>query len=421
LLSSQDDSRISELIPIRYGRMLASPFAFFRGAALIMAADLAVAPRSDLTAQLCGDAHVSNFGVFGSPERNLVFDINDFDETLPGPWEWDVKRLVTSLAIAGRGNGFGDADRDSIVRTCARSYRERMRELAELGELDVWYSHTAIDAATERSVDPKFAETIRRGAAIARSRDNLQASSKLTEIVDGRRRLICDPPLLVPIQDLVGEEEARRHEEHMGDLFEAYRATLERSRAALMSRFCYAGMARKVVGVGSVGNRAWVVMLTGRDEHDPLLMQVKEAGQSVLETYLGPSGHANAAERVVEGQRFMQAASDVLLGWLHCVGPDGHEGDYYVRQLHDWKGALSVESMSPPLLADYGRSCAQALARAHARTGDRIAIAGYLGNGEVADEGFTRFAERYADQNERDFEALRQAVADHRLVAETDL
>jgi uncharacterized protein (DUF2252 family) len=392
--------------------MLASPFAFFRGAALVMAADLAAGPRSDLTAQLCGDAHVSNFGVFGSPERNLVFDINDFDETLPGPWEWDVKRLMASLAIAARGNGFRDADRGDIVR---------MRELAALGELDVWYSHTAIDAVTEGSVDPKFAETIRRGAEIARSRDSLQASSKLTTVVDGRRRLISDPPLLIPIEELVGAKDAQRHEQHMGKLFEDYRASLDQSLASLVSRFRYAGMARKVVGVGSVGNRAWVVMLVGRDDHDPLLMQVKEAGQSVLEAYLGPSGHANAGERVVEGQRFMQAASDVLLGWLRCVGPDGHEGDYYVRQLRNWKGALPVESMSPLLLADYGRSCAHALARAHARTGDRIAIAGYLGGGEVADEAFTRFAERYADQNDRDFATLREAVADHRLVAETDL
>jgi uncharacterized protein (DUF2252 family) len=421
LLRSQDDSRISELIPIRYGRMLASPFAFFRGAALVMAADLAAGPRSDLTAQLCGDAHVSNFGVFGSPERNLVFDINDFDETLRGPWEWDVKRLMASLAIAARGNGFRDADRGDIVRTSARAYRERMRELAALGELDVWYSHTAIDAVTEGSVDPKFAETIRRGAEIARSRDSLQASSKLTTVVDGRRRLISDPPLLIPIEELVGAKDAQRHEQHMGKLFEDYRASLDQSLASLVSRFRYAGMARKVVGVGSVGNRAWVVMLMGRDDHDPLLMQVKEAGQSVLEAYLGPSGHANAGERVVEGQRFMQAASDVLLGWLRCVGPDGHEGDYYVRQLRNWKGALPVESMSPLLLADYGRSCAHALARAHARTGDRIAIAGYLGGGEVADEAFTRFAERYADQNDRDFATLREAVADHRLVAETDL
>jgi uncharacterized protein (DUF2252 family) len=421
LLSSQDHSRISELIPIRYGRMLASPFAFYRGAAVVMVADLAAGPNSGLVAQLCGDAHVANFGLFGSPERNLVFDINDFDETLPGPWEWDVKRLVASLAIAARGNGIRRTDSRSLVCSCARAYRERMRELAALGELDVWYSHTSVDATTEGSVDPRFADAIRRAAAKARTRDNIQASSKLTKVVDGRPRLISDPPLLIPIEELVGKDEARRHEAHMGELFEAYRASLDRSRAALMGRYDYEGMARKVVGVGSVGNRAWVVLLMGRDESDPLLMQVKEAGPSVLEAYLGPSDRANAAERVVEGQRFMQASSDALLGWLHCIGPDGHEGDYYVRQLRDWKGTISAEAMSPALLSDYGQSCAHALARAHARTGDRIAIAGYLGGGEVADNAFTRFAEQYADQNERDFAALREAVADQRVAVETDL
>ena len=421
LLTSQDECRVAELIPIRYGRMLASPFAFFRGAALVMAADLAKGPSCGLDVQLCGDAHACNFGLFGSPERNLVFDINDFDETLPGPWEWDIKRLVASLAIAGRGNRFGDDDRRNVVRACARAYRERMRELAALGELDVWYSHVVIDNATEASVDPRFAGKIRSAAAKARTRDNLEASSKLTTIVDGQRRLVCDPPLLVPIEELLGEQDARQHEQHMEELFGKYRASLAPSRAHLVRRYRYAGMARKVVGVGSVGSRAWVVMLLGRDDHDPLLMQVKEAGPSVLETYLGPSGYANAAERVVEGQRFMQASSDILLGWLRCVGPDDHEGDYYVRQLRDWKGAVSVESLSPATLCDYGRSCAHVLARAHARTGDRIAIAGYLGSGEVADEALTRFAEQYADQNERDFLVLREAAADHRIKAETDL
>jgi uncharacterized protein (DUF2252 family) len=421
LLSSQDHSRIPTLVPIRYGRMSASAFAFFRGAAQVMAADLAAGPSTGLTAQLCGDAHVSNFGLFGSPERNLVFDINDFDETLPGPFEWDVKRLVASLAIAARVNGFRVADRDDIVRGCARAYRERIRELAARGELDVWYSHMAVDANSEGGVAPKFAEAVRRAAARARTRDNLQASSKLTRVVDGRRRLVADPPLLVPIAKLVGEKEAEIHEQHMGDLMEAYRTSLDDSRANLAGRFRYAGMARKVVGVGSVGNRAWVVLLIGRDDDDPLLMQVKEAQRSALEAYLGPSGHANAAERVVEGQRFMQASSDIMLGWLRCVGPDGHEGDYYVRQLRDWKESPAIETMSPALMADYGRSCAHALARAHARTGDRIAIAGYLGGSEAADEALTRFGEQYADQNDRDFAALREAIADHRVMAETDL
>jgi uncharacterized protein (DUF2252 family) len=417
VLESQAKSRIAELIPIRYGRMLASPFAFFRGAALIMASDLATGANTGLDAQLCGDAHLSNFGLFASPERNLVFDVNDFDETLSGPWEWDVKRLVASLAVAGRANGFGPNEQEQVVRTCAKAYRDRMRTLAEMHELDVWYAHTAIDDALEASVDPKYARAIRRTAVEARARDSHQALSKLTCVVDGRRRIVSDPPLLVPIDELVGEKEAQRHEQHMGALIDAYRKSLAPSPRDLFGRFRYAGMARKVVGVGSVGTRAWVVMHFGRDDDDPLLIQVKEAQASVLEQYLRPSPYTNAGERVVVGQRLMQAGTDILLGWLHCVGPDGHEGDYYVRQLRDWKGSATVESMSPQLLADYGRSCGEVLARAHARTGDRIAIAGYLGSGDQADIAFTEFAEAYADQNERDYAALREAVASHRVVA----
>jgi uncharacterized protein (DUF2252 family) len=420
LLESQAADRVAELVPIRYGRMLGSPFAFFRGAALIMAADLAAGPRTGLNAQLCGDAHLCNFGLFASPERELVFDINDFDETAPGPWEWDVKRLVASLAIAGRGNGFGPGERELVVRSCAKAYRDRIRALAEMRELDVWYAHTAIDAALEAGVDPKYAQAIRRTAVKARSRDNLEALSKLTRRVDGQRRIVSDPPLLVPIDELVGEADARRHEQHMGALIAGYQASLDAGPRVLVGRFRYAGMARKVVGVGSVGTRAWVVMLLGRDDDDPLLMQVKEAQPSVLEPYLGPSGYTNAGERVVVGQRLMQASSDILLGWLRCVGPDGHEADYYLRQLDDWKGAASVQSMSPRLLADYGRSCGQVLARAHARTGDRLAIAGYLGSVDDADIAFTRFAEAYAEQNERDYTALREAVASHRVAADLE-
>jgi uncharacterized protein (DUF2252 family) len=421
LLESQASSRIPELIPIRYGRMLASPFAFFRGAAVIMASDLATGDHTGLTVQLCGDAHLSNFGLFASPERNLVFDINDFDETLPGPWEWDVKRLVASLAIAGRINGFGPQDRERAVRSAARAYRERMRTLAQMRELDVWYAHTTVDDALEATVDPKYAQAIRRTADKARSRDNLEALSTLTRIADGHRRLVSDPPLLVPIDELVGEQKAHRHEQHMSALFDAYRESLDASRRLLVSRYRYAAMARKVVGVGSVGIRSWVVMLLGRDDDDALLMQIKEAQPSVLEWYLGPSGYTNAAQRVVDGQRLMQAETDILLGWLHCVGPDGHEGDYYARQLRDWKGSVTVDSKSPQLLADYGRSCGHALARAHARTGDRIAVAGYLGSGDAADTALARFAEAYAQQNERDYATLREAVATGRVVAQSDL
>jgi uncharacterized protein (DUF2252 family) len=421
LLESQGHSRIAELLPIRYGRMLASPFAFYRGAALIMAADLAASEHTGLNAQLCGDAHLSNFGLFASAERNLVFDINDFDETLPGPWEWDVKRLMASLAIAGRGNGFSRDERGQVVRAAARAYRERIRELAAMRELDVWYAETDVNEALEASVDTKYARAIRRTAAKARSRDSLDALSKLTEVRDGRRRIVSDPPLLIPIDELVGEQEAARHERHMSALIDAYQDSLDPSRRGFGTRFGYAGMARKVVGVGSAGMRAWVVMLLGRDDDDPLLMQVKEAQPSVLEGFLGPSGYPNSAERVVVGQRLMQASSDILLGWLHCAGPDGHESDYYVRQLRDWKGSASVESMTPDLMADYGRSCGHALARAHARSGDRIAIAAYLGNGETADIALSHFAEAYADQNEDDYAALQETAASGRIAAESGL
>jgi uncharacterized protein (DUF2252 family) len=400
--------------------MLQSRYAFFRGAALLMAFDLASAPHTGFSAQLCGDAHVSNFGLFASPERSLVFDINDFDETLPGPWEWDVKRLVASVAIVGQENGFGREERENVVRTCARAYRDRMRTLATMRELDVWYARTVVNDEVEAGVDRTFARAIRQTAAKARTRDSLQALSKLTRVVDGQRRLVSDPPLLIPIDELVGQAQARRYEQQMSVLIEEYWQSLDPSRRGLIGRFRYVGAARKVVGVGSVGTRAWVVLLMGRDDSDPLLMQVKEAEPSVMEHYLGACGYANAAERVVQGERLMQASSDILLGWLQCAGPDGHEGDYYVRQLRDWKTSVTPESMTPQLLADYGQSCAHVLARAHARTGDRIAIAGYLGSGDVADIAFTRFAEAYAEQNDRDYEALREAVASGQVAAEHD-
>src|SRR4029077_11731002 len=349
------------------------------------------------------------------------FDINDFDETLPGPWEWDVKRLVTSVAIVAEESGFGREERERVLRACAQAYRDRMRMLAKMGELDVWYDHIVVDDALEADVDHAYGQAIRRTAATASTSDNLPALWKLTRVVDGRRLLASDPPLLIPIDELVGEAQARRYEQQMSVLFDEYRQSLDPSRRLLIGRFRYVGGARKVVGVGSVGTRAWVVLLLGRDDNDPLLMQVKEAEPSVLERYLGACGYANAAERVVQGERLMQASSDILLGWLRGVGPDGHEGDYYVRQLRDWKQSASVESMGAQLLTDYGRSCAHVLARAHARTGDRIAIAGYLGSGDAADIAFTRFAEAYARQNERDYATLREAVASGRVNAEADL
>ena len=421
LLESQAISRVPELMPIRYGRMLASPLAFLRGAALIMASDLAAGPDTGLNAQLCGDAHLCNFGLFASAERRLVFDVNDFDETLPGPWEWDVKRLAASLALAACGKGFSAAAREQVVRSCVKAYRQRMRTLAAKRELDVWYAEPRIDAALRRSVDPKFAQELRRAAGQARARDNLQALSKLTRVVDGQLRLVSDPPLLVPIDELVGEGEARSHKHQMAALIDGYRENLLPSLRVLAARFRYADMARKVVGVGSVGLRSWVVLMVGRNRDDPLMMQVKEAQHSVLERYLRPSAFTNAGQRVVVGQRLMQASGDILLGWLHTVGPDGHEGDYYVRQLLDWKGSLTVESMTPQMLADYGRSCGEVLARAHARTGDSIAIAAYLGTSDAADIAFTRFAEAYAKRNERDYAALQEAARDHRVPVARDL
>lgn len=294
LLQSQATSRIAELVPIRYGRMLLSPFSFYRGAALVMAADLAAGPHTGLIGQLCGDAHLSNFGLFGTPERNLVFDVNDFDETLPGPWEWDVKRLVASLAIAGRANGFPDSDREHVVRSCASGYRTRMQELASMGELAAWYTQTTIDEELQASVDNKFAKAIQQTAAKARTHDSLQAVSKLTETVDGQSRLISQPPLLVPIEELVGAAQAHQYEQQMEPFMQRYRDSLQDSRRPLIDRFRYVAMARKVVGVGSVGLRSWIMLLVGRDNHDPLLLQMKEAQPSVLERFLGASEYSNA-------------------------------------------------------------------------------------------------------------------------------
>jgi uncharacterized protein (DUF2252 family) len=418
LLETQARTRVAELVPIRYGRMLASSFSFYRGGALIMASDLATGPHTGLQVQLCGDAHLSNFGLFASPERNLTFDVNDFDETLPGPWEWDVKRLVTSLTVAARDNGFDAAACEYVTLAAAEGYRRRMLELAQMGELEVWYAHTYVNDAGMASVDRAFGRQIRREAAKARSRGQLQALNHLTRVVGARRRLVSDPPLLVPIGELVGAADAAEHERQMGTLMSSYAQSLDGHCRTLMSRFSYVEMARKVVGVGSVGTRAWIVLLLGRDDQDPLLLQVKEAQPSVLEQFLPACEYPNAGQRVVAGQRLMQASSDILLGWLRGVGPDGHEGDYYVRQLHDWKGSADVDSLNARVLADYGRSCGEVLARAHARTGDRIAIAAYLGRSDTADRALAQFARTYAEQNQSDYEALRAAAAAGSVTAE---
>jgi uncharacterized protein (DUF2252 family) len=426
LLEEQAVSRVPELVPIRYGRMLASPFAFFRGAALIMAADLAATPRSGLTVQLCGDAHLSNFGVFGSPERRLLFDINDFDETLPGPWEWDVKRLAASFAVAGRERGFGTTERRTIVLDAVRAYREAMREFAAMRNLEVWYAHLDVEvamAAFAREASRKQVERAEANIAKVRTRDSMQAFAKLTHMVDGEPRIVSDPPLIVPVEELLTEPMERDVlVEEIRSLIRPYRRSLQNDRRVLLEQFRFADIARKVVGVGSVGMRAWIILMLGVDGGDPLFLQAKEAQPSVLARFLGASQYANEGERVVRGQRLMQAASDIFLGWQRVTsGVDGVRRDFYLRQLRDWKGSASVETMTPRAMSIYGRLCGWTLARAHARSGDRVAIAAYLGGGDSFDRALAEFAEAYADQNERDLRMLEQAVADGRVTASTGL
>jgi uncharacterized protein (DUF2252 family) len=425
LLEEQAVTRVPELVPIRYGRMLVSPFTFYRGAALIMAADLATTPRSGLHVQVCGDAHLSNFGVFASPERQLVFDINDFDETLPGPWEWDVKRLAASFEIAGRDRGFTPADRRAIVLTMAEAYRTRMKQAAGMRNLDIWYAHIEVEALFEQlrnMATKKQRAKTRANLAKARTRDSMQAFAKLTHEVGGERQIIADPPLIIPIEDLlpVGRERDEIEGEVRGIIM-SYRRTLESDRRHLMEDFHYRHMARKVVGVGSVGTRAWILLMLGRDDQDPLFLQAKEAQESVLERFVGKSQYANSGQRVVAGQRLMQAASDIFLGWDRLTGIDGQTRDFYIRQLRDWKGSADVDTMSSSVMTLYARICAATLARAHARSGDRIAIASYLGNSDVFDRAIADFSSAYADQNERDYQTLAQAVDSGRVVAQTGL
>ena len=425
LLEEQGATRVSELVPLRYGRMLVSPFTFYRGAALIMASDLAATPRSGLKAQICGDAHLSNFGVFASPERQLMFDINDFDETHPGPWEWDVKRLAASFEIAGRDRGFDPAQRRDVVTAGVAEYRARMQQAAAARNLDVWYAHIEVDTLFE---DLKASATKKRQAraaanvAKARTRDSMQAFTKLTREVDGQRRIVSDAPLVVPIEELIPEGSARDDVEgELRGLIRSYRRTLETDRRELLEGFEYVHAARKVVGVGSVGTRAWIILMLGRDGQDPLFLQAKEAQESVLERFVGKSKYPNHGQRVVAGQRLMQAASDIFLGWQRVTGLDGVVRDFYLRQLRDWKGSADIDTMAHDLMAGYSRICGATLARAHARSGDRIAIASYLGNSDVFDRAIADFAVAYADQNERDYQALVDAVQSGRLEARTGL
>ncbi|MGW2277311.1 DUF2252 domain-containing protein [Streptomyces sp. NPDC001770] len=420
VLETQSAARVPELVPLRYGRMTESPFRFYRGAAAIMAADLAGTPDSGITAQLCGDAHLLNFRLLASPERDLVFDINDFDETLPGPWEWDVKRLAASLVIAARANGFSDRERAHLVRASVRSYRESMVRFATMRNLEVWYAK--IDEARLRAVaTTQLAERGRknldRALLKARTRDSRQVLAKLTEWSGGRRRILSDPPLVVPLTELVPEAEAVETEEQFRILLRRYGRSLPSDRRALLSGFRLADVARKVVGVGSVGTRCWILLLLGRDDDDPLFLQAKEADTSVLADHVGTSRYRNQGERVVAGQRLMQATSDIFLGWERAEGFDGRRRDFYIRQLRDWKGIAEPERMVPKGMTLFGEVCGATLARAHARSGDRIAIAGYLGRSDAFDRALGEFAETYADRNERDHAALVAAVRAGRLPA----
>jgi uncharacterized protein (DUF2252 family) len=420
MLRRQARRRVPELVPIRHGRMLASPFAFFRGAAAVMAADLASTPVTGIRVQLCGDAHLANFGGYAAPDRKLVFDLNDFDETLPGPWEWDLKRLSASVAVAARDLGFAAADRRDAVTRAALSYRETMREFADMRMLDVWYARLEVEELFARWAVRGGEQ--RKALEKARAKTSLRAFNKLTHEVDGRPRIISDPPLIVPIEELVEGTDEQQLEEVMVKLLGDYRKTLPDDRRTLIDGYEPVHFARKVVGVGSVGTRAWIVLLLGRDTRDPLFLQIKEAEASVLEPFAGRSEYRTPGQRVVEGQRLMQAASDILLGWLPDVpGIDGRRRHFYVRQLWDQKASARLEGVPPRELAVYAGVCGWTLARAHARTGPRAAIAAYLGSGDRLDRALADFAEAYADQNERDYAALVEAVKRGRIPAETGI
>jgi uncharacterized protein (DUF2252 family) len=424
ILTGESVARVPELVPIRYGRMLASPFTFFRGAAAIMAADLAGTPDSGLTVQACGDAHISNFGGFAAPDRRLVFDINDFDETLPAPWEWDVKRMAASIEIAGRERKMTAKERRTLVRASVSEYRRSMIDLAERGNLDIWYARLDVDTIRDRFGSDVRSKELANLAALeskARRKNSLRALTKLTRVVDGKLRFASVPPLLVPIEELQSPEAAAQQAEMAAGLIASYVETLSDDRRQLLGQYRYTHLARKVVGVGSVGTRAWVMLLQGRDEDDPLVLQAKEAEASVLEPYAGASTYATHGERVVNGQRLMQAASDIFLGWETLIGLDGVERDFYVRQLWDGKTSVETETMTLRGLTAYVRMCGWTLARAHARSGDREAIAEYLGGSPKFDKAIARFAASYADQNERDYAAMQEAVATGRIEARSDL
>jgi uncharacterized protein (DUF2252 family) len=422
LLVEQDATREADLVPVRHGRMMVSPFTFYRGAAKIMAADLNGTPTAGLDVQLCGDAHLSNFGAFGSPERDLLFDVNDFDETLPGPFEYDVKRLAASFTIAARNNGFRAAEARASTMASVAAYRKAMAEFATMGVLDVWYARMSeadllkiISGAGSKKQTQRARKTAKTTLAKARTRDSLQALSKLGELVDGQYRIVSQPPILIPARDLAAEYGSSQDiEQALHEQLHAYRDTLRDDQRQLLERFQLVDAARKVVGVGSVGTRAFIGLLQGNDEQDPLFLQIKEATSSVLEDYLPKSEYPNHGQRVVQGQRMMQAASDIFLGWTEGVDANRH---YYWRQLRDMKGSAEVEAMIPSGLTLYARACGWTLARAHARSGDPIAIAGYLGKSDRFDQSITDFSQRYADQNEKDYQAFTSAIRSGALTA----
>ena len=406
VLADEIPSRLQELVPLRHSRMLTSPFAFFRGGAGVMAGDLSRQRNTGLTAQLCGDAHLSNFGMFASPERHLLFDVNDFDETLPGPWEWDVKRLAASLAVAARQNGYADKQARKIVLAAVRRYQLAMHAFAELGNLAVWYARVDVDelqAELGADLSKTMSKRLDRTVKKARGRDHLRSLNKLTEVVDGRRRFVADPPLLVPLSQVVTDRPEEDAVAEVTDLVRQYSGTLLPGPRELVRSFDFVDMARKVVGVGSVGTRCWVILLIGRDENDPLFLQVKEAQASALAPFLPRANSVSQGVRVVTGQRIMQATSDIFLGSQTAVGIDGVTRDFYIRQLQDWKGSLPVEAMIPKGMRLYGELCAWTLARAHARSGDRIAIASYLGHDDAFAQAVEAFAQAYADLNEQDY------------------
>jgi len=423
-LIEQAKSRVPELVPIRHGRMLVSPFTYYRGAALPMAADLATTPTSGLRVQLCGDAHLSNFGAFASPSRRLVFDVNDFDETLPGPFEWDVKRLAASLAVAGRDNGFGGKDRRQIELAAAESYRKAMRAFAGQNFMDVWYAHLDVDDAISEfrsQLKAKRVKLTEKMVAKAYTSDSMKALNKLTAEVDGQRRIVSEPPLIAPVEEIFSDVQADAIYDLIREVLGKYRRTLQSDRKHLVEHFTLVQLARKVVGVGSVGTRAWIVLMEGGDETEPLFLQAKEAQTSVLAAYCGRSQYSNQGERVVAGQHLMQAESDIFLGWTRVTGPDGVDRDYYVRQLKDWKMSVPIEQMIPSGMRVYARLCGWTLARAHARSGDRVALAAYLGGSAKFDNAIADFAETYADQNELDHAALQAAVKDGKTTATTGI